>query len=292
MNDLVNIVLKLEMNEIENYTFPLDEPFGLEINYYNTKFCFIIKFSSKNKNIICCESGAQKRSGKNSSNKTKYPPYLDRWSWNEYFEESFLTYADPIFFEDETITLGWYVGNDKHWYLKSISEILEKLCFNQNIQKNNILFYGTSGGGFSSIVLGTLIKNSKVLVNNAQFNILKYNKNHITNLFRVLKKNEGFSNLSESEIIHQIDYRLNVINLFKKMKYIPQITYYINCLSSADFNNQFLPFLNDLKKLSFFKDQFEVHFYKEVNNNPHFPLCTEKSKILIKSFAKDNLYND
>ena len=154
------------------------------------------------------------------------------------------------------------------------------------------MFYGTSGGGFASICLGTLIKKSKVLVNNPQLNVLSYYSGHIADLFRVLKNMKEFSRLSEPEIKHEINYRLNAINLFKKMDYMPPITYYINIESDADLNKQFLPFINNLKENSFTKNELEVHFYSEKKNNPHYPLNSEKSKKLIKSFAKQHLYND
>ena len=168
MKNLVDKVIELDYDDVENYNFPLDEPFGLEIIHNGIIYDFIINLSSSNKNLICFGSGHNGRNMRNSKNELIAPPFLNRWSYYKYFDESVIAYADPTFFRDEKITLGWYVGGSE-WYLKTISKIIENICINQNIQHNNILFYGSSGGGFVSIALATLIKESKALVNNSSF---------------------------------------------------------------------------------------------------------------------------
>lgn len=290
MNNLVDKIIILNIDEIESYKFPLDEPFGLQINYEEVKYCFIIKLSSNNKNLICCGTGAQQRDKKTSNGIMKKPPYLDRWSWFKYFDESFIVPADPTFFYDAEITLGWFVGNKKQWYVEIASNIIKKICINQNINQNNILFYGSSGGGFVSICMGTLIKDSKVLVNNTQFSILNYYDTHKNNLFKLLK--EYFPNSSQGEIIKKINYRLDTIELFKKEKYFPPITYYINLESKPDLIRHCLPFIDEIKNLKFFHDNFTIHFYREKKENPHGPLPTITSIQMIKKFAKEHLYNE
>lgn len=289
MEKLVKKVIKLDLEDIKTYEFPLDELFGLEIIHEGIKFCLIINFSSNNKNLICCGPGAFARNSRTSQGVLIEPPFFNRWSWFKYFDESFITYADPVFFYDDEITIGWFVGDKNQWYLNTVAEIIEKLASNQKIFNENILFYGSSGGGFVSIGLGTLIKDSKVLVNNSQFTILNYYNTHINNLFRVLQKD--FPDLSQEEIADIVDYRINTIDLFKKENYIPPITYYVNTASAPDLERHCIPFINDIKELDIFKDQLEIHFYKEVKDKPHGPLPNEVSIELIKTFAKDNLYN-
>ena len=46
MEDMVDRVIKLELDEIETYGFPLDEVFGLEINYDNKNRLTSIKFNN------------------------------------------------------------------------------------------------------------------------------------------------------------------------------------------------------------------------------------------------------
>ena len=290
MKDLVKKVISLNMDEIDSYDFPLDELFGLEVINKGVKFCFIINFSSKNKNLICCGSGAQDRTAKTSSGKLRKPPFLDRWSWYSYFDESYIAYADPIFFNDESITLGWYVGDNDQWYLETISVIIEKLSKNQNIFHDNILFFSSSGGGFASVCLGTLIKGSKVFVNNAQFFVMNFRERHVNNLFNILYKE--FPGLSKSEIIEKINYRLDVIELFKKYKYVPPIHYYVNFESDEDIFNQCIPIIDKITKLEYFVNNLTIFFYNEKKDKPHSPLPTAVTVDIVKSFSQCYLYNN
>ena len=114
----VNYTVKLDFDEIDEYVFPLDKPFNLEINYDNVKFCFIINLSSKSNNLICFGSGEHARDHKSSDGKIMSPPYYDKELCYEFFDESFIAYADPIFFQDKNITLGWFVGTKSHWYIE------------------------------------------------------------------------------------------------------------------------------------------------------------------------------
>ena len=290
VNNILDNIITIDFDEIDEFKFPIDIPFELHVNYKNIIYCLIIRFSSKNKNLICFGPGAHARNSKNSKGELVKPPYFDRWSWYKYFDESFIAYADPIFLYDPKITLGWFVGDEHQWYLETLYLIIKKLSKQQKILNENILFYGSSGGGFVSIGLGTLMKGSKVLINNSQFFIMNYDKYHIENLMRLLK--QSFNENSTEIIVDMIKYRLNVVELFKKEKYIPKITYYLNLESNTDFNNQYLPLVNELSKLDFYKNQLNVKFYKENKDNPHEPLETKKTLKIIKLFCKQNLFNE
>lgn len=290
MKNLVDNVIELDFNEIDSCTFPLDEPFGLDVTYEGIRYCLVVRLSSNNRNLICCGPGAHARTVKTSEGKYKQPPFIHRWSWFKYFDESFIAYADPIFFYDERITLGWLVGDKNQWYLETLSLIIKKICEKHQIYHNNILFYSSSGGGFTSIGLGALIKGSKVLVNNAQMNILNYHEFHIDHLFRILYKE--YPGLTKTQIIKKIGYRLDTVKLFRREKYVPPITYYINVESDDDLYNHCIPFVNDIKKLPFFNNDLIVHFYRERKDSPHGPLPVQDSVDLIKAYVKQYLYNE
>ena len=289
MKNLVKDIITLNINELEAYDFPLNKVFGLEVISEGIKFCFIIRFSSINKNLICCAPVAHQRDSKNSSGQLIKPPYFDRWSWYKYFDESFIAFADPIFFYDETITVGWFVGDKNQWYLEVVSKIIKILSKKQNILQNNILFYSSSGGGFASVGLGTLIKGSKVIIDNSQLFIMNFHKGDIDNLFNILHKE--FPDLTQTEIIEKINYRLNVIELFKKYEYIPPIHYYVNLESDEDLFHQCIPFIKEIKKLKSYNDNLTLFFYRDEKEKPHAPLPVDASVNILKSFSKNYLYN-
>lgn len=287
MNKLIEKNIKLNFNEIPSYEFPLDEPFGLQVTYKDTVYCLVIKFSSKNKNLICTGPGAHERDTIKNGELLE-PPFFDRWSWYKYFKESFIAYADPMFFYDEKIKIAWLIGNEKQWYLQNLSEIILALCENQEIKHNNILFYGSSGGGFTSVVLGTLIKNSQVLINNSQLFILNYWEDMTSPVFELLSS--SFKDMDKNQIIEKIKHRLDVIELFKKENYAPFITYYVNTESESDIKNHGMPFLKQIYKLKQFNG-LNVIYYREYKKFPHQPMASDKTINVIKEYCKNYLYN-
>ena len=286
MQNLVEKTIVLNYNEIDYYDFPLNKLLLITINHKDIQFDFIAYFRD-NPNLLCFGSGAQTPFRKTKDGKVVKPPFFDRWSWYKHFDENYLIYSDPTHYVDKNIQIGWYVGDRNTWYLEAISEIVKKIAINRNIANNNILFYGSSGGGFASIGLATLIKESHVLVNNTQFFVMNYHEWAINKLFKLLEN--YYPSYKRDEIYEKIKYRLNHIELFKKMKYVPDIHYYVNANSEADINNQCTPFLKEIINLDYFTDDFEIHFYH--NDQGHYPLNNKESIEIIKNCAKDHLNN-
>ncbi|MEE0936120.1 MAG: hypothetical protein U0L42_10680 [Methanobrevibacter sp.] len=288
MKKLVDNIISLDLDEIDDYEFPQDEPFGLEIIYKEALFYLIIKFSSTNKNFICFSPGAFRRDRVSSKGEIIEPPHFSRWSWYKFFDETVITSADPTIFWDDEIKIGWMIGDNEHWYLETMSIIISKLAKNQKVINDNILFFGSSGGGFISVCLGTLIKNSKVLVNNSQFSLSNYWKPLVNQPIELMA--HTFDGLSIDEIKEKIAYRMDAIKLFEKENYAPYITYYVNVNSKSDTTTHSIRLIEDHYAQNQFKG-LNIVYYKEHKNSPHHPMQTKLTLDLIKSYAKNNLYN-
>ena len=313
MNDLVDNIIKLTIDEIIDYDFPIDEPFGLEVNYKGVIFNFVIKLSSKNKNLLCTSPGAHLRNQKTSSGKLMTPPFIDRWSWFKYFDDSFIAQSDPMLDLHNELILGWCVGTKDHWYLETIAKIIDNITKNHQIRHDNMLFYGTSNGGFVSMVLATLFKGSSCLVNNSQFSAFNYYWEMNRQFFDVLNKeyagigasedrayvdklyrnNDIYNRLSEFErdIVSHIYYRVDLMELFKKEKYVPNITYYLHVRSIPDVNNYAIPFLKKLINFPYFNERFNIMMYHEKKDVAHSPLYYDKIGKIIRLYSKINLNN-
>ncbi|MDR0911577.1 MAG: hypothetical protein LBM96_03120 [Methanobrevibacter sp.] len=175
----------------------------------------------------------------------------------------------------EDIRLGWGIGTEDIYYLEVIGDIISRFVKNIKIKNENILFYGYSGGGFTSIQLATMIKGSFSLVNNCQMFVKNYNQGFYEDILRYC-----FNNLDEDIVLEKYGYRLNVIEMFKKEKYIPPIIYYVNS-GSRELINQCIPFIKGLKNLEYNRDNVEIIIY--YNERGHSPLNNESSKYLIRS---------
>jgi hypothetical protein len=286
LKNLVDETIALNFDEIDNFDFPLNRLLLISVNYNDVQFDFIAYFRD-NPNLLCFGSGAQNPYRKTKDGTTIKPPFFDRWSWYKYFDENYLVISDPTHYDDKNVQIGWYVGTNDTWYLEVISNIVRKIAVNRNVSNNNIMFYGTSGGGFASVGLSTLIRDSKVLVNNAQFFVMNYRSWAVNKLFSLLYQYYPSSN--RDEIYKKIKHRLNHIELFKKMKYVPNIHYYVNANSEMDINNQCIPFLKEITNLDYFKGDYDIHLYH--NNQGHLPLGKDESIELIRDFSKKHLYN-
>ncbi|MFK4417344.1 hypothetical protein ABH961_005948 [Bacillus sp. RC251] len=89
------------------------------------------------------------------------------------FEDTVIYYNDPTLYLGE-ISLGWGQGTQDRFYLKDISMILMKILAKLHVDHKNVLFYGSSGGGFMSLILAGFVKGSTALVNNPQTILTKW----------------------------------------------------------------------------------------------------------------------
>ena len=280
MGKLVDNIISLKIEDIETYEFPQGQLFGLEIINDNALFYLFIRFSHDNKNFICMNPNLFDRECKN-------PPYFARWSWYKYFNESFIATADPMVFRNDKMKGGMMIGVKNQWYAETLSCIISKLAKNQNVIEDNILFFGSSAGGFISLCLATLIKNSKVLINNSQFNLKNYNKYVMNMIFDAIAPT--FEGLSNEEIMRKYGYRFNFTELIERENYAPYITYYVNVKSKSD-KNQSIPFIQEYYDQKEFNG-LNIIFYSEEKEKPHTPLPNDISIEFIRLFAKNNLYN-
>ena len=89
----------------------------------------------------------------------KLPKY-DRWSWD--FKMNMIFYNDTTrnFIPENLLLCGWLVGNEKQWHLDVVRKIVCEILEARNLLKSKTVFYGTSVGGFTSLMLSTLVKGS------------------------------------------------------------------------------------------------------------------------------------
>lgn len=99
-------------------------------------------------------------------------PLFKRWSWNSAFDGSVLYISDPMFYKFKDVTLGWYYGT----YEFNIYEYINKIVgiINNKYNFQNIIFYGSSGGGFAALQAATYYSNSFAIAINPQIYISRY----------------------------------------------------------------------------------------------------------------------
>lgn len=259
MKELVDTIISIDFNEINDVLFPMDELFGLVVNFNNVKYEFLINLVENSDFLLSVGSGAFNKNTKHDRNR----PWFNRWSWG--FKDSRIFYNDPTLYLASDIYGPWCVGTKEEWYLENIAKIIEAIAKKIGIPNNHMIFFGSSSGGFTSLYFSIIIKNSIALAEIPQFDITQWG-DHWKPI-----KNASFSSMTDDEFIEEYGYRLKVLDFIHQMKFIPNAYIICDCSAQYDFEKQYVPFFNELNKLPFNKDTNTMKLIILGKNEGHAP---------------------
>jgi hypothetical protein len=253
--------VKVDFEGLNESSLIWNEAFTLNVFYKGVQFDFFLKLNQKYDVLMCIGSGYVER-------QKIQPPVFHRYSWSSEIQASTIFYADPTLYLDDEIGLGWGQGVQDHFYLRSISDILKKIAEITKYEYKNMLFYGSSAGGYQSLYLAGYFRGSRALVNNPQTNIFNYHENHVNKMLDV-----SYKGLDLETIKKKYGRRLVVMDFYKSIKYVPKIAYYQNIAATHDINNHVTPFFNELNKLKILdkgtRIAFHMYYDQEKGHNPH-----------------------
>lgn len=259
MEKLVKKIITCKFEELNDINFPKNEQFGLNVILNGLNFEFLLNIKENSDKLLIFGSGARV----NQSEVDKKRPWFNRWSWK--FNESQLYYNDPTTYCYPELTTGWGIGTKKRWFLKEISAIIEKISKKIGISHENMIFLGSSAGGFTSIILSTLLKDTIGIAEIPQFNLQDYNGSFHWNLL----KKYCFENMSTEEIYDKYGFRVDVITLFKKMNYIPKLYLILDCSVERDLKYNYIPFFKRLNELPYSDIQNNIKIRIDGKNKGH-----------------------
>ncbi|MBM6665312.1 heparinase II/III domain-containing protein [Flavonifractor plautii] len=163
-------------------------------------------------------------------------PYFARISWAREFPYTSIYYSDPTSYR-KGCTLGWGYGTNDRWYLENIAVILMRILSKLNIKTEDTLFYGSSGGGFTSMMLASMFR-SRATVINPQFIV----ENFWSKKVNALKD----ACLAEGETL--LPERTAVLPTFLRENWFPYLHVMQNIQAEADIERQLTPFLEQLSQ--------------------------------------------
>lgn len=240
------ITCKYEELEIGLNKIPLNKKVGLVVLLNEIKYEFLLNIKSTSNDLICL--GPSGLRSKAEIDKFRNRPMFSRHSWD--FEESVLLYNDNTRYAwDDDLGAGWGVGLPHDFFLENIGHIIVKIAKYFKIKNKDILFYGSSMGGFTSIELATMIKESYAIAENTQIDATKW-------MEQVYVKNGLPAKLYEKETLEKYQpYTYNALELMKKENYIPNLTI-ITDRYHLDIKEHLSMVINDLDKLPFKSDDY------------------------------------
>ena len=162
-------------------------------------------------------------------------PLFRGYDYSERIQDiSILSITDPLIYEysDQKLRLSWFLDTEKFpssEYLLKIFNHVKKMNSN-----DNILFFGTSGGGFPAIKYASILK-TKALVSNSQTLLNKY------------YYFEEFIEIIESHRDHIIEPH-DIRKQIDEYGYPKKLMFYINKLDLDHFNYHAEPFHEYFKK--------------------------------------------
>lgn len=220
------------------------------------------------KNLLITFHGSRKKT-------TQLPIF--RYYNDEYNDYDIISFSDPLPKYNNDIELGWYIKNEYLDTPNLLIEIISQILYFNKY--NNVIFYGSSGGGYISLILGSYFEKF-VLITNSQIYLEKYF------YYNKLKK-----------IVNDISY-VNV-NDYLKIHKPKKIFLYQNKNDIEHYSDHCLNFINNNLNIDIELTLFERNDIKilyDQHGLGHFPINTYFKRELIKNFSKkiliiqNNLY--
>lgn len=229
----------IDYDNFKDYKIKNNFLYILEILKDNVKYEYLINRKLDNNKLIVFNNGAI------AGGKVKYPIF-QRHSWSNDLKTSSIFCMDPTMYIND-LSVGWGIGKNDNYYLENSSLILKQIIEKMNINLNDTVIYGTSAGGYMSIIMGIYLKGSIVVADNSQLILSNwFVKPALDSVMFYC-----FDNIAES--LNNLD-RFSVIESFKKHEYVPKIYLHVNLCSKVDNSMQLIPFLKEMENLKGLKN--------------------------------------
>lgn len=210
-------------------------------------------------------------------------PTFPRWSYYKLCDGCVLGIDDPMYYKYNDLKLGWYYGDNQRFYIKDSLEIVKGVLKLNNIPKENVIFFSSSGGGYAALAASIFYQNSLSISFNPQLYLANhYYASTFTKITGIdLTRYDG---LNRNDI-----YKLLSLS---KSKHIIMV----NASDSEEINHHIKPLMHELKSgLRYGLNQFDnllIWLYDAPGApSPHISYPTRMAWCAINKVALDFLKN-
>ncbi|WP_141761068.1 hypothetical protein [Corynebacterium sp. HMSC034B08] len=163
---------------------------------------------------------------------------FQRRSWVDRLDANVLIMSDATIHPGNSLRIGWAQGNGTSALEQAMAECVDYFRRYLQIENENILFFGSSAGGYQAIALHSRFNGSRFVVNNAQFDWTRYYQSYVDKVLA-----HSFDSISVESARRDFPMRCNVLERFLDSNSSIKGTYWLNIASSIDYKAQ-LPVLN------------------------------------------------
>lgn len=275
---MIDKFVEIEYENLENIEFIFDTQYKLNIKKNKRNFEFFFNLKKEYEDLVVLASGAYSKERGNL-------PVFQRSSWCSYIKANTIYFNDPTLYLGN-ISVGWGYGEQDRWYLEEISDIFKVIIDKLNISRRRVIFYGSSAGGFMSLILGGMVEGAKVIVNNPQIDAVNFKVDFIKKLMSTVNKKLKFE-----DAVNINKERLNVIEFYRNKKSVPQIFYYQNLAAKEDVEKQMKVFINGVKSIFKELEVSKINMNLYINEaEGHDPMSKVDTIRSINNIV--NLYNE
>ena len=201
----------------------------------NIDFNFYLNYK-KNKKLLIMLPG--------TTNRAKGIYDFQRYTWSNSIDSSLMIFLDPTIKEDNSLSIGWFQGDSNYYALLGVFNIIQNFIKDKKIKESDVILFGSSGGGFSSLQLANMFPFISIIVINPQIKLSNFYQNEYQDML-----DYSFSNIEREEVERVYSSRLEVTIDFSLRKEV--IYYYQNISDRYHFENHLRPFLQKLDKRYF-----------------------------------------
>jgi hypothetical protein len=224
---------------IADYKPLLDIPHTVQIMHGDVPYEFYANLRDNSRHLVVFGQSALVRA------RTPELPRFLRWSWLDDVPASGLVLNDPTLYLGDSLDAGWWVGTPDRDYVSEMVGIIDETRAALSLERKDVLFFGASAGGFSSLQMAACLPGSRALVDIPQTDLRRYHlRQHADAAVRTGLQVKDISAVPES-LLHRVD----VVERFKREGHVPQFTYIQNLRDSAHVESQMLHFVQQLSAL-------------------------------------------
>jgi predicted esterase YcpF (UPF0227 family) len=191
---------------------------------------------------------------------------FQRYTWSNELDASVMIFLDPTITVENNLSIGWFQGTEKKYALPKVITIIKSFIKDKSIEENEVMIFGSSGGGFSALQLANSFPKSPVMVINPQIKLFNFKESVYKNVLAY-----SYPNMNEKEVKEKYMDRLSASIDFSKRE--APIYYYQNLADDHHVE----------RHLNLFLEEIDEGFWQKVN--PNFKL--EKDKKLYVLFYND-----
>lgn len=243
--------------ELDHYEIQNDRLYVLRVMKGGVPYEYLINRRSDNDKLVVFNNGA-------IAEGDITVPVFQRHSWANMMKTSSVFCMDPTLYLNSFLQVGWGIGKNEDYYLENSSLILKKIIEKMGICLENTAIYGTSAGGYLSLIMGIYLKGAKVIADNAQLDVRNWiYKEALSSVLTF-----AFDNIGDA-----LNYkeRFSIIDAFEKHNYVPKIYMHVNLCSTADNSTQLVPFLKNAETMKYNGEYNDIevflHFEPDKGHN-------------------------